>query len=219
VSFQSGHAATFSQPQISLNSNASIVFLTSIASAGMITIGIVILIDFFLDSIDKKGKINDGNEILSWSIVPSIFVWLVGVGSYEIPPFAFVIIQVLQLCGLSFALLKLLNRVYRMIFTSSRTHVLCTLSSLTLSFSMVGFGESFLYWPNLLAFSLNCIFTGLFTVWLRAVIIEHRYMTKKFSEYRTDEVYAVSYVIFYLLLLQIHGNVRREYFEFSRIYM
>jgi signal transduction histidine kinase len=32
-------------------------------------------------------------------------------------------------------------------------------------------------------------------------------MTKKFSEYRTDEVYAVSYVIFYLLLLQIHGVI------------
>ena len=62
VSFRSGHASTFSegtQLQISLNSNASSVFATSIASAGMITIGIVILIDFFFDSVDKKGKIND----------------------------------------------------------------------------------------------------------------------------------------------------------------
>ena len=177
VSFRYGHASTFSegtQLQISLNSNASSVFATSIASAGMITIGIVILIDFFFDSVDKKGKINDGNEriTLCWTaIVPSMFVALVGVGRYEILPFAFVVIQALQLCGFSFTLLKILNRVYPIIFTSSRTLALCTLSSLTLSLSMVGFGESFLYWPNLLAFSVNIIFTGLFTVWLRAVII------------------------------------------------
>lgn len=193
---------------ISLQKNSHGLITTMAVCTSMCTIGVLILLDYFFDiyigrSSDVFNDQIERNMISAMSFVPAILPIFVSYGRYDDLPYVFALVNSIQLCGYAFALLRILNRVYPLIFTPLLTQFMSSLTYISVSFTLFGFGKREKYWSNLTAFMIIVMLIFISFNRLRKVFIEFGYTHKRTLKYTSEEVYSMSYLMLYSVTLSI----------------